>query len=84
MCTITIQLHLFHKEDMYTKTTFGIRDYNIRELDDDKIESIMDGMLRGRVEATQQQEPLASKRSLIQGWPRSCHKDVIDLANNFG
>ena len=67
-----------------TKTTFGIRDYNIRALDDDKIKSIMDGRLRGRVEATQQQQEwLASKRSLIQGWPRSCHKDVIDLANNF-
>ena len=64
-----------------TKTTFGIRDYNIRALDDDKIKSIMDERLRGKAEATQQQELLASKRSLIQGWPRSCHKDFIDVAN---
>ena len=42
---------------------------------------MMGGRLRGRVEATQQQEWLASKRSLIQGWPCSCHKDVIDVAN---
>ena len=34
-CLVIFQLHLFHKEDMCTKTTFGIRDYNIWELDDD-------------------------------------------------